>query len=222
MKNTQLEYQKVVNYIIEMVTSGNLIVGSKLPSERELSEKLLLGRNAAREAISILRGLGLVESRHGSGNYISNDCGKSIKAIVSAMLALGSITKYDVIEYRRGISFAVCSLLIEKGISDKDAENINRIMDSMDIADKRQFVNLDKEFHLGLIYATKNPLFETVMAPIGEIYLELVNDVIMETDDNQLKELALMRRDIFESIKSRNKEACKIAMTRHYDFAEKM
>ena len=31
MKNTQLEYQKVVNYIIEMVTSGNLIVGSKLP-----------------------------------------------------------------------------------------------------------------------------------------------------------------------------------------------
>ena len=67
-QSENMEYQKAINHIVQMVKDGQLIVGSKIPSERDLSESLGIGRNSTREAISILRGMGLVESRHGSGN----------------------------------------------------------------------------------------------------------------------------------------------------------
>lgn len=57
------DYNKIINFIIEEIDNGKLIEGSRLPSERELTEMLETSRNSTREAISILRGMGLVESR---------------------------------------------------------------------------------------------------------------------------------------------------------------
>ncbi len=45
-------------------------VGDKLPNERALAERLGVSRIIVREAISYLKACGIVESRHGSGNYI--------------------------------------------------------------------------------------------------------------------------------------------------------
>ena len=94
--STTMEYQKAIDYIFQMIKDGKLIVGSKIPSERDIAEMLGIGRNSIREAISILRGMGLIESVHGSGNYIAKDSGRTIWHIVSVMLALGSISMKDI------------------------------------------------------------------------------------------------------------------------------
>lgn len=43
-------YEKVVLYVKERIRNGEIKVGDKLPTERELSEKLELSRNSVREA----------------------------------------------------------------------------------------------------------------------------------------------------------------------------
>ena len=58
--------------------SGELTIGSRLPTERALAETLGIGRNSTREALSIMHGMGLIERRQGSGNYISENVGQSI------------------------------------------------------------------------------------------------------------------------------------------------
>ncbi len=45
-------------------------VGSKLPSEQELSRQLGVGRSTVREALRVLEHLGLVESRSGMGTFV--------------------------------------------------------------------------------------------------------------------------------------------------------
>lgn len=219
--NTGMEYQKAIRYIIQMIQDGKLIVGSKIPSERDLAELLGIGRNSTREAISILRGLGLVESRHGSGNYISRESGKSIRTIVSVMLALHTITKKDVLEMRRCISHSVAMLLIGKGISEKHRVELFRIVERMKEAPESEFVELDKEFHLGLIRATENDLFRTIVEPIGEIYLEIIAEVVEQTDAAGRKELAGLHAAILQNIEGKDRDGCENSIKKHYDFVER-
>ena len=70
-ESTSLEYEKAINYIYSLICDGSLKVGSKLPAERAIAEKLGIGRNSTREALSILHGMGIVTRVHGSGNYVS-------------------------------------------------------------------------------------------------------------------------------------------------------
>ena len=61
INSTTMEYQKVIDYIFQMIKDRKLIVGSKIPSERDIAEQLGIGRNSTREAISIMRVMGLVK-----------------------------------------------------------------------------------------------------------------------------------------------------------------
>ena len=64
-RGTHLEdrgYILVLEYIKELIISGNLSVGDKLPTERKLSETLSLSRNTIRDAIRIMAIIYLIKS----------------------------------------------------------------------------------------------------------------------------------------------------------------
>ena len=115
-QSKQMEYEKAITYIFSMIQNGELSVGSKLPTERTIAETLNIGRNSTREALSILHGMGIINRVHGSGNYISERMNETFRQILIMMLALGTITKKDVCEFRRTMEKATCSLIIKKGI----------------------------------------------------------------------------------------------------------
>ena len=49
-----------------------LVAGDRLPSERELSSRLNVGRSSVREALRALELVGLIETRGGEGTFIVN------------------------------------------------------------------------------------------------------------------------------------------------------
>ena len=63
-------YRMIANQIIERITRGQFLPGSRLPSERELSEQLSVSRTSVREALIALEIEGHVEVRVGSGVYV--------------------------------------------------------------------------------------------------------------------------------------------------------
>ncbi|WP_026554655.1 FadR/GntR family transcriptional regulator [Arthrobacter sp. 35W] len=54
------------------IASGELAAGQKCPPEGELSAELGVSRSSLREAVRALSALGVMESRHGSGTYVSS------------------------------------------------------------------------------------------------------------------------------------------------------
>ena len=65
-------YHDLVEQIQQKIMDNELKVGDKLPPEREMSEIYNISRNSVREALRSLEVLGLVECRHGEGNFITN------------------------------------------------------------------------------------------------------------------------------------------------------
>ena len=51
-KKISQEYEKAIQYIYELMKSGELTIGSRLPTERALAETLGIGRNSTREALN--------------------------------------------------------------------------------------------------------------------------------------------------------------------------
>src|SRR5829696_4526303 len=57
--------------IEEMITSGQLQIGDRLPSEIEMARQFDVHRSTVREALRVLAQRGLIEMRVGSGSYVS-------------------------------------------------------------------------------------------------------------------------------------------------------
>ena len=90
------EYQKVLSYFYDLVKDGTLTWGSKLPTERKIAEQLGIGRNSAREAICVLHGMGVVERKQGSGNYVAENIGQSFGSMIQMLLLLYGVTKSEI------------------------------------------------------------------------------------------------------------------------------
>src|SRR5260370_42401306 len=59
-----------------LVSSGALGTGDRLPPERELAERLGVGRSSIREAIQALQMMGMAEVRHGTGAFLTGEPGR--------------------------------------------------------------------------------------------------------------------------------------------------
>lgn len=68
--STKKVSDSVAEQIEEMIRSGTFQVGEKLPSVRELCEMFGVGRSAVRDAITTLKGKGIVDVKQGEGTYI--------------------------------------------------------------------------------------------------------------------------------------------------------
>ncbi len=216
------EYEKVITYIYHKMQSGELIVGSKLPTERALAKELGVGRNSAREALSILTGMGMVKRVHGSGNYIAKNAHKAIQQIITMTLALGTITGSNILEFRRNVEKTVCQVVMEKGLSEKQKAHIKEIVSKMEKSDQEERLYLDKEFHDSLIRATDNPVFVTILEAISEVYREEMREVIEKTDDETAERFFKIHEGIYQGIANEDSSKALSYIEEHFNLVEEM
>lgn len=65
-------YLQIVRELRLLIQSENIRPGGKLPSERELAERLQVGRSTVREALRSLELLGLIETKRGEGTFLTD------------------------------------------------------------------------------------------------------------------------------------------------------
>jgi len=104
-------FEPIVDQFLQRIHDGQLRPGERLDTERELAAQFGVSRGVIREAIKVLVALGLVESRQGSGTYISNHQVPSISRslILSARPepdSLAEMAEYRIPLERQGAELA--------------------------------------------------------------------------------------------------------------------
>lgn len=221
-KTTPMEYEKAIDYIEELIQAGDLCIGSRLPTERFIAEHLSIGRNSTREALSILHGMGMIRRVQGSGNYVTGDARRSIRQICMMMLALGKITKRDVCEFRRVLERSACMLLTPRGLSEKNRQKFQEIIESMENADEKQQSRLDRDFHALLLETTGNALMITILDSISEVYQEWIDIVIQKVGEDEKARLLAYHKGIFTSLADMDIDLALRFVDNHYDLIEEM
>ncbi len=65
-------YKQVVKQIGEAIAKGTLSIGDKLPAVRKLAAELVINPNTVARAYTILEQAGLVNTKTGSGTFVSD------------------------------------------------------------------------------------------------------------------------------------------------------
>lgn len=131
MSPKQKAYQEVLHEIRKFIDSNDLKPGDKLPSERELSDTLNAGRSSIREALRAMELLGLIETRHGEGTYLSMYQPFQTVELLSSFILQESRIKHDLIRTKSILEKEAAKLAFDH-INEKDTKALNLIIKDVD------------------------------------------------------------------------------------------
>ncbi|WP_220127073.1 FadR/GntR family transcriptional regulator [Halobacillus locisalis] len=108
------------------IERNHLKPGDKLPSERELSEQLQVGRSSIREAFRAMELLGLIETRRGEGTFMRAYRPYHMVELLSNFLLNESRTREELVTAKQMLEKEVLTLLVGK-LSDDQLKEVDRI-----------------------------------------------------------------------------------------------
>ncbi|CPR11739.1 GntR family transcriptional regulator [Mycobacterium bohemicum DSM 44277] len=115
--------EQIAASIADAILDGVFPPGSALPPERELAEQLEVNRTSLRQGLARLQQMGLIETRHGSGNVVRDPQGLTHPAVVEALVRkLGPEFLVELLEVRAGLGPLIGRLAAQRaGPADVDA-----------------------------------------------------------------------------------------------------
>ncbi|WP_074432827.1 FadR/GntR family transcriptional regulator [Neobacillus jeddahensis] len=164
MANSKV-YLEIVKQLREMITVDGLETGDKIPSERELSERLNFGRSSVREALRALELLGLIETRRGEGTFIRDFRGHQLVQLLSTFILQDNKAKRDVFETKNYIEMDCLRLAVERA----DHLQIEKLQQWV----KEEHSFADDEFFQRIIAISDNHLFLRLWLILKEYYYSL-------------------------------------------------
>jgi DNA-binding FadR family transcriptional regulator len=93
-------YLEIVQKIRSILAEDGLGAGDRLPSERELSARLNVGRSSVREALRALELVGLIETRRGEGTFVKNFYEHGLVQLIATFLLQDEKTKQDLLQVK--------------------------------------------------------------------------------------------------------------------------
>lgn len=221
--------EAIVEQIVRQIQAGKLRPGDRLPSERQLIEMLGVSRSSVREALQGLVVMGLVESRHGQGSFVSQGIGRLLPAPdgPALPLSLQRAMRLHLIEARRTVECPVAELAAaragEEGLA-RLRRAFERYRDLILASDYHQaFAGPHRDFHIGVAELAQNPFFP----PVVETLLRAIPQGLRESEFNTLgadelrailhREIAL-HEAILTAVERADPTAARAAMEEHMDF----
>jgi DNA-binding FadR family transcriptional regulator len=155
---------EAIEKVKEMIRSGELQPGTKLPRENELADRLGLSRSSLREAVRALVALNVLEVRQGDGTYVTSLTPDVLLDVVGFGIDLVTDPSLaEVFEVRRFLETAATAAAAIS-ITDDELAALRECMDRMTGAENvEELVRVDEEFHHIVSAATGNSVLVALM-----------------------------------------------------------
>lgn len=167
---TRKIYEEIVEQIRDLVANGDLKPGDRLPSERDLVERLQVSRASIREALSALEMMGLLEVRSGEGTFVRKLRSESVVAPLAWMLTMEKGTVLELLEVRKILEVQAVSIAAERA-DEADIRELFAALESMrsELNSPASDGTSDHRFHYAITRATKNKIMIRLMDTMSDL-----------------------------------------------------
>lgn len=216
---------EVVHQIEGLILRGILRPGERLPSERELAEKMGVSRPSLREALADLQERSLLVSKAGSGVFVADVLGSAFSDALVKLFASHEEAVFDYIAFRRDMEGLAAERAAQMG-SDTDLQVIDMIFRKMEAAHTKRNptdeAGLDADFHLAIIEASHNVIMLHMMRSMYQLLREGVfyNRQMMFRQRTTRETLLDQHRTINAALQARDPAGARAAVAAHLDFVE--
>ncbi len=215
----------VQRQIERLILRGILRPGERLPSERDLSDRLGVSRPSVREAVASLVGQGLLATRAGSGIFVADVLGSAFSEPLIKLFSSHEEALFDYITFRRDLEGLAAERAARMG-SETDLKVITSIFNKMENAHHKrnpaEEAALDAEFHMAIVEASHNVFMLHMMRSMFEMLRAGVfyNRQVMFKVRTTRMALLDQHRTIHDAILARDAVAARRAVEDHLGFVE--
>lgn len=206
----------IIRQLKDLLISGQLQPGDRLPPERKLSEKFGVSRTYVRDAIRKLEFYGILKTRPQSGTFVAGMGVSALESLISDVLKIDGYSFLSLVETRQLLELSSVAHACERHTADDILQLEISLNNYLEKADKKiRAVEEDLMFHLTIAELGKNKVLKSLLLIIIPDILSnyAVFNVCETVTDKALKEHMLL----FEQIKNRDVDGAKQTMNSHLE-----
>lgn len=155
---------KIIRQIRELITSGHLPPGDRLPPERKLAERLAVSRTHVREAIRKLEFYGILKTIPQSGTVVAGIGIAALEGLITDVLKMENSDFQALVETRVLLELESVRMAAERRTQEDilDIEAALRAYEAQ-VKEGKGAVEEDLLFHLKIAEASKNSVLKSLM-----------------------------------------------------------
>lgn len=208
-------YEQIAEQIEQLIVSGKLRSGDRLPTERELAEQFQASRTAVREAMKTLAQKGLVDMRPGRGTIVIDGTSQAMRHSLGLMMRVGQATgSDDLVEVREILEPEIAALAAARATA-ADIAALQAAVNVMDASmhDADTYIGADNDFHRALATATQNTLILAFVDSIVGLLSEQRKHIFSVSGGPERGQLH--HKHLLDAITRRDSAAARAAMRAH-------
>ena len=213
--------EEVIGQVRDLITSGRLKIGDRLPAERELAKTLQVGRSTVREAIRALESLGILQARSGEGTFLVSHPDEQKSAPITANAFKSWDNQRKLFEVRMVIEPDLAALAARRA-SFEQIVKMREILEEQEASVKRGTIDIkaDTAFHFLLAEAAGNEILLRMMDSLMNLLHE-TREASLRTTGRAVSSLK-QHKAIVRAIETRDPVAAERRMRDHIRGMEKL
>jgi GntR family transcriptional regulator, transcriptional repressor for pyruvate dehydrogenase complex len=209
---------EVEGILLKGIIKGQVCVGEKLPTERDLARDLNVNRSTVRAALGKLESLDLVEIRHGDGVYVKDYLKSGSLELIRALILLDEQQRDSIIstclKFRTVIGPEMASLAA-KNRTDEDLKALEEVLSDdsgLSIVEKDiQVHHIIARASTNILYLVLLNFFNKFVIDFGYLYFD---------DPVNVKRSQAFHQEIYQAIKAGDGKKARKIMDDVMGFAE--
>ncbi len=220
---TKSKENEVLEQIQSLIYQGELLPGSKLPSERDFAKTLGVGRHTLRVALNRLAALGLVEIRKYEGTFVKSVTSVSLSEPLIDMLEEKVRNVKSFLEVRKVLESWAAKEAAERATREH-LTKMERALEQMKAAQNsgELVAKADIEFHMVLSEAAGNPILNHLMSSFVILMHETRSLRLLVTDPTVTQALSQQHNEIYMAIRAREPDLAYRMVEEHMDYILKI
>lgn len=213
---TQRISDEIVRQIREVLLSGKVRAGERLPTERQLAQQFATSRASVREALRGLEQRGVIYTKKGAngGVFVADVDHQSVVRPLSDLLHLKKVSIQNIAEVRQIFEPQAARLAAERATA-RHLQKLDETIQEMEFALKngKPPESYDLKFHRLIAEAAQNPILQV----LADSMLEVASRIITQLQPSLevLRHVLACHARIYDAVRHRDADAAFQRMSEH-------
>lgn len=205
--------QLLILRFLEMLRTGVLTQGTRLPAERELAAHFNVARSSLRQALKVLEIMGVITQKVGDGSYLNTDTSAILSVPMEFLFLLDDTSVEELTELRQLVEPGLARLAAQRATVEDIALLRKSIKDFESSSnDKLKLVSSDLLFHRAIFQASKN---RTASSLFQTIHRAMAKMILVTSQLVELEHTLAFHKPIMRAIEQRDGEQAASLMASH-------
>jgi GntR family transcriptional repressor for pyruvate dehydrogenase complex len=222
MRRVRKAYEQVGDQLREVIMSGELAPGQRLPSEAALALQFGVSRATIREALRVLLTQNLIRTTKGAhgGSFVNlptiDHISEFLRSNISLLSRTDDVSLDDLLEARELLEVPAARLAARRHTAEHVEELRAAIPDDpLRLGTAQHFLH-NRDFHYVLVEASGNALLSISAQPVFSVLQTNLKRSVLGRKDRQA--IQDDHRDLLAAIQARDEDAAAECMKRHLAF----